>query len=209
MRIRKLIPIVLALLFLSACGPVLTVNPLFEESDRVFEPALLGTWCDGNTSFSFRPYGKKLYFLVYRDGLKQSQYILTVGKVGGQLFMDAYPSDRKYNDAGRPVDQESTEAFLPAVPMHVIMKVDFQDDDLYLALLDQDWAAAHLDKITYDYGTGSIIKTPDDDNIFLTLPTDRLQDFVKSYEDDPGAFPPGEPLRRIDQTGSGAKVPQG
>lgn len=202
MRIRKLIPIVLAALFLSACGPVLTVNPLFEESDRVFEPALLGTWGDAGSSFTFKPYGKKLYFLVYRDGPKQSQYIVTVGKLGDQLFMDAYPSERKYNDAGKPIIQESNEAFLPAVPMHVIMKVDIRDDDLYLALLDQEWAAAHLDKITFDYGPGSAIKTPDDDILFLTLPTDKLQDLVKSYKDDTEAFPAEEPLTRRDQAGS-------
>lgn len=202
MRIRKLLPVVLATLFLSACGPVLTVNPLFEESDQVFEPALAGTWGEGSTSFSFKPYGKKLYFLIYRDGPKQSQYIVTMGRLGDQLFMDAYPADRNSIEEARTVIPESIEAFLPTVPMHVIMKVDFQDDDLYLAPLDQDWAAARLDTITFDYGPGSAIKTPEDETIFLTLPTDKLQDLVKSCKDDAEAFPAGDALTRSDQAGS-------
>lgn len=37
---------VLLLSLLGACGPVLSIHPLYTDKDVVFDPALLGSWID-------------------------------------------------------------------------------------------------------------------------------------------------------------------
>jgi len=188
MRAAKLFVITAAGLLMASCGPALTLNPLFEESELVLEPALVGTWGEGETLMKFESGDRKTYKLTYRDGSKVSVFEAKLGRLGGQLFMDIYPVDKQGSEEG-------SEAYAPLVPMHTLMKVEIEDDQLVLYLLDSDWVQKQLDEANLQLDAEHVLKTGDD--LFITLSTDQLQDLVRNHACDDEAFPRSDPLPRI------------
>jgi len=189
MRGAKLFVIAAAGLLMASCGPALTLNPLFEESELVLDPALLGTWGEGETFMKFECGDRKTYKLTYRDGTKESVFEAKLGQLDGQLFMDIYPVDQEGSEGGN-------EAYAPLVPMHTIMKVEIEDDQLVLYLLDSDWVQKQLDEGGLQLDAEHVLKTGD--NLFITLSTDRLQDLVRNHAYEDEAFPRSDPLPRIE-----------
>jgi len=53
LRAAKLFVVTIVTLLAVSCGPALTLNPLFEDSEMILDPALLGTWGDGQTLVTF------------------------------------------------------------------------------------------------------------------------------------------------------------
>ena len=189
MRAAKLFAITIATLLVASCGPVLTLNTLFQDSETILDPALLGTWGEGQTFVTFERGEGKSYKLTYRDGSKTSILVAELGCLDGQEFLDIYPSDEEG-------DRAKNEAYAPRLPLHTVMRVQVDDDELVLDSLDEDWVQKQVDGGSLELDAEHVLKAGDD--LFITLPTEKLQDFVRKHAYDDEAFPPSDPLPRVE-----------
>ena len=188
MRAAKLFAVMIAMLFVASCGPVLTLNELFEDSEIILDPALLGTWGEGQTFMTFERGEGKTYKLTYRDGTKVSVLVAELGCLDGQMFLDVYPPDKES-------DQASNEAYAPRLPLHTVMRVQVDDNQLVLDSLDEDWVREQLANGSLELDAEHVLKAGDD--LFISLSTAKLQDFVRNHAYDDEAFPPSDPLPRL------------
>jgi len=188
MRATKFFAVTITMLLVASCGPVLTLNTLFEDSQIILDPALLGTWGEGETSVTFERGEGKTYKLTYRDGTKVSVLAAELGCLDGQEFLDIYPADEQG-------DRAKNEAYAPRLPLHTVMRVQVDDDELMLDSLDEDWVRKEVDRGSFELDAQYVLKAGDD--LFIALPTEKLQDFVRNHAYDDEAFPPSDPLPRV------------
>jgi len=189
MRGAKLFVVAAAALLIASCGPALTLNPLFEDSQLIFDPALLGSWGEGQTSLMFERGDGKTYKVTYRDGTTVSVLVGKLGRLDGQMFLDIYPVD---NEDG----QSEKEAYAPRIPMHTVLRAVIDDDQLLLDPLDEDWVKNQVDDGGIELDAEHVLKAGD--GLFITLSSKELQDFIRNHAYDDEAFPPSDPLPRIE-----------
>ena len=189
MRAAKLFAVTIAMLLVASCGPVLTLNTLFRDSETILDPALLGTWGEGETFVTFERGEGKTYKLTYRDGTKVSVLVAELGCLDGQEFLDIYPADPEG-------DRAKNEAYAPRLPLHTVMRVQVDDDELMLDSLDEDWVRKEVDRGSLELDAQHVLEAGD--GLFITLPTEKLQGFVRNHAYDDEAFPPSDPLPRVE-----------
>ncbi len=98
---KKLLPLLAGLLFLTGCVPVDSLNPLYTDKDAVFDESLLGSWVgpdkgeEGGLEILAREKdGKKSYVLVMTDKdkdlnvFKKTVYHASLVKLNEHLFLD-------------------------------------------------------------------------------------------------------------------------
>ncbi len=122
----------LGLLWLSGCW-IPSVNPLYEEGDIVFEPALVGIWQADEAKtgmvFTRRP-DSKCYTLVYlEEGQEKSDFDACVVQLGAIRYLDIKPAESKQPDA--------LSAHL--LPLHSFWKLQLVSDRLELQALNTEW----------------------------------------------------------------------
>jgi len=118
-----------------------------------------------------------------------SVLVAELGCLGGREFLDIYP-------AAKEGDRAENEAYAPWLPLHTVMRVEADDDQLVLDNLDEDWVQKQVDNGSLELDAEHVLKAGDDP--FITLPTKKLQDFVRNHAYDDDAFPPSDPMPRVD-----------
>ncbi len=203
MRILKYVAILGMTVFAISC--VWSLQPLFEESDLVFEPSLVGTWktTDKPDTWTFeKAPNSKEYVLIYHqaeyepDGAFSGKktvpgdtvrFQVRAGRLGGHIFLDFFPEEK---------DNPWTRNDLfnwHLIRAHTICRVWMQKDDLRLDWLDQDWL-----KEAVESGKVTIAHAEAEDGLVVTAPTKELQQMVLKYAEDNEAFPPAdETLHRM------------
>jgi hypothetical protein len=172
------------LLSMSACGPLPSLNPLWDEGHAVCEPALVGTWIseDNDEIMTIMQTGRDEYRMVYVSGEEASQYEVHAVLLEGRLFLDLCP-DKELLD-----ERLHSEAYIPLVTTHFFLRAAVWPDGLELACLDDEAIEKRLDR-----GAIEIPHAKSADGLLLTAQTDELQDFVVRLADDPDVW--GEPAR--------------
>jgi hypothetical protein len=143
----------LAIMAIATCvlSCVWSLQPLFEESDLVFEPGLVGAWktMDKEDTWSFeRTKNSNAYVLVYHQAKFEPEgpfsgkgsvpgdtvrFQAGLGRLGGYLFLDLIPEE-----TGNP--QVHNDLFnWHLIRAHTICRVWLQKDELRLGFLDEDW----------------------------------------------------------------------
>jgi hypothetical protein len=189
-RIAAPLMAVLLLCLLAACGPVLSIHPLYTDKDAVFDPALVGTWVDPHDSSSapiiFERSSNNSYKAITRldkDTSVDQIFEAHLVKLNGRLFLDAVQTKNRISG------QEEDMGI--AVPGHMFARVSIEGDSLRLDLLDQDWIKDQLAT-----GKTSIGHEEVDGDIVLTASTSKLQEFIVEHAGDKGAFEQSAPLQR-------------
>lgn len=183
MRIKKLLFYLLAAV-LGGCVPVMSLHPLYDEEDLLFDDKLLGTWVDDHNDpdtiwqFSRPDESKKEYELVFTD--KEGQkgiFVARLVKLKDKLFLDARPEQFP---SGK---QEMEEMALPYnafffVPVHTFIKIDCIEAVAAVKNclpegeeVDEDT----LEELSKDYDRALKLRLTDDD------------EFKKLLEEDPNA----------------------
>jgi hypothetical protein len=137
MKPKKILFYLLAVL-MGGCIPVMSLNPLYEKKDLLFEEKLLGTWVDANDpnlaegAWEFRrsTESEKAYELTITAKEKNKgpfaigSFAAHLVKLDGSLFMDVFPN--RLSSGKEQVDQESLvyNAFF-FIPAHTFLKIDF------------------------------------------------------------------------------------
>ena len=178
-----------ATLFLAACYP--SVHPYYTEKDLVFEPRLVGDWCEKERDqesavWRFAKKDDLSYDLTIReqDG-KEGQFVARFFKLKGESFLDLIPAKCDY------VETQAEIVACAMVPGHLLVRVVQKDAELGLAFFDWDW----LDKLLKE-NPQALAHLREDDRVIITAPTRALQRFVLKHVGQGEMFDDLEPMVR-------------
>ena len=187
MRTIKILIVLGLVTGLAACVPVVSVHPLFNEGEEVFEPALVGTW-KGQGDFkenvmSFRKSADKTYELTFPNpkGRERLKYDAHLIKLEQHLFLDLTLNALELNS-----HKYDFQEFLGFLPCHVFFKIEIEGKVLHLAYLDDEWMRKMTDR--GEDSVGHELLGEQKDGIVLTAPTRDLQKLVLKYAQDEKAF---------------------
>ena len=181
----------LALFLVTGCI-VTSVNPLYTQKDLVFDPALVGTWSEGEgkDTWSFEPAGGKKYKLLHTDedgriGTFEAHLL----KLGKYQFLDLHLVDPGEKEEWQ-INQLAALALIMR-PGHLFLKVSQIEPTLQWSALSEDWLNKLLEKdpkaIQHERIQFGSENTNDHRNV-LTAGTKDLQKFVLKYADSEEAF---------------------
>ena len=127
---RKISAITL-MLMLAACGPTLTLQPLWDEQHLVAEPGLEGQWIDsdGERILRFRQGGDKRYTVDFVTADGASRYDGHLVRLGDHLFLDLCLGEKAANTL------IEGQAFAPLLPAHFFARLRLDNGRLHLGLL--------------------------------------------------------------------------
>jgi hypothetical protein len=188
-------------LTVGALSCVWSLQPLFEESDLVFEPGLVGTWktADNEDTWTFeKAEDSNAYILVQHQAKfepdaslsdkktipgDEARFEASLGRLGGRLFLDLIPEAE-----GNPWAHNDLLNW-HLIRAHTICRLSWEKDTLRLDWLDEKWLEEGFKsgKITIAHAQAS-------DGWVVTAPTKELQQLVLKYADDNAAFPPSDDI---------------
>lgn len=185
MNTKKFLFYLLAAL-LGGCVPVMSLHPLFNEKDVVFDEKLLGTWVDdSNNIWEFKDPNKqeKTYELIVIDhGGEKGLFDAHLTKLQNKLFLDVYPAKLPCGEEDPNEIEWHFNAFF-FIPFHTFMKINSIEPELKLLLTDDEDMKKLLDEDPNAVKHESV-----KDGFILTASTKELQAFVLKYADDSRLF---------------------
>jgi hypothetical protein len=111
------------------------------------------------------------------DSVSSTTFIVRAGVIDGTWFFDSTPA-------------KGSDDF-HMISTHLLMKVRFDADTMFLSFLEADWLQRKLED-----GTVVLPHITYDDEILITASTQELQHFVSRFASDADAFPnPGKFVR--------------
>jgi hypothetical protein len=204
MNAKKLLFYLLAV-FLGGCLPVMSLHPLFNEKDVVFDKKLLGTWVDDpnspETTWEFKraDANENAYRLIFSDKDGKGLFVANLVKLKDKLFLDVHLGDShgesqfvvgEVKDPNVMKDSNKIDFwpynFLLLIPAHTFIKINSIEPQLKMLLTDNEEIARFLkadpNAIKHEF------LDKDEDNPVLTASTKELQAFVLKYADDSRVF---------------------
>ena len=191
----------LFVLIIGSCGPVLSLYPLYNVSDTIYEPKLSGSWADdanGITIAFSRPEGEgKTYHVEYttkdKDSKKVGKGIFSayLVRLGNRLFLDVFPEEMPNGSLEDPNNYKWYYNAFFLVPGHTFAVVDSIEPQLKMRITDSDKLKGYLEKepnaVKHEIVTDSLV---------LTAKTAELQKFVIKYADNRDVFSTEMNLKR-------------
>jgi hypothetical protein len=177
---------------LGSCVPVMSLHPLYNENDVIFDEKLLGLWVsDSNESMEFTRAEKeeKTYQLILTSIDKNSKrevrgiFDVRLVKIENKLFLDVFPNQFPCGKLEEPNEVKWFYNAFFLAPMHSFVKVDSIEPQLKLRLTDNDTIKKFLVK-----DPNAIKHEMVEDNPVLTADTKTLQKFVLKYADSNDVF---------------------
>lgn len=191
----------LFVLIIGSCGPVLSLYPVYNVSDTIYEPKLIGSWVDevNNVTMDFtRPEAEgRNYRLVYtsidKDSKKAAKGIFSayLVRLGNKLFLDVFPEEMPNGSLEDPNNYKWYYNAFFLVPGHTFAVVDSIEPQLKMRITDSDKLKDFLEKepnaVRHEIVTDSLV---------LTAKTAELQKFVIKYADSRDVFSTEMNLKR-------------
>jgi hypothetical protein len=193
MRKAALGLVLLASIFLAGC-PVTDLLPLYNSSDAITEPALVGKWAmqdpSEKGSISFEKTQGNAYAMVLNDpdqGVADT-YEVHLVRLGGNLYADIRFSKRTRGGNDKNNDEDMPIGMISA---HMIAKLQIAKDDLAFATMEDD--ALKKNSATDKPSLAYLDYEPD--GILVTSDTDALRRYVLAHASD--GFSEVEHWRRV------------
>jgi len=163
----KTILLVACLACVSSGCLVLSVNPGYDETTLVWDPALLGNWYDADDKATLKiERGEwKSYRVHYVHPIETGDLTGYLTIIGDDRYLDVMPA--RGEDRG---------SFL--IPVHALLRVRLDGDRLELAPLSYDW---FLDRLRAGRSIpGLSVALDQKENALVVSPVDRLRDWVRT-----------------------------
>jgi hypothetical protein len=164
-----------AVLVTSACVP--SLYPFYTVEDLVYDPAVAGTWKEGDDTWTLERSGSGYSLTIVEDGMA-AEFSAHLTQLGGHRFLDIYP------EGDPPVNSEFLKGHL--VPAHTLWKLSLEGETMRLAALDADWLEDGLES-----GAVSVPHSrwgDDNGSVVLTAATSVLQQFLVAHAENARAF---------------------
>ncbi len=167
---------------LCAClltGCLRSIHPLYTSDDIVFREELLGTW---SIQYNHGP-GNSIDLKF--ESVDDEMYRMTVTALGSDLLYDAALVElggHMFLDYRRTFERENPEANLhyrDMLPMHILVRIRFEDECLVTEFLDKTWLDNHL-----RHHPEALDHTFIGDRLLLTADTEDLQQFFVAHAED-------------------------
>jgi hypothetical protein len=177
---------------LGGCVPVMSLHPLYDEQNIVFDEKLLGLWSsDSNETMEFTQPEKKekTYQLILTSIDKDSKrpikgiFDVRLVKIENKLFLDVFPNQSAAGGLEEPNEAKWFYNSFFLMPMHSFVKVDSVEPQLKLRITDDDSMKKFLEK-----DPNAIKHETVEDNPVLTADTKTLQKFVLKHADSNDVF---------------------
>lgn len=183
---------ILASVFLAGC-PVSDLHPLYNSSDNVLEPLLVGKWIPPDSGdkgyIAFEKSSGSGYTMILSDpdtGLTD-RYDFQLVRLGGNLFADLHFSTRTHAD-------KNVDMPIGVIATHMVVKLTVTQDDLGWATMDDDALKNVLknDAPSEKSGVGNMAY--DSDDSLVMAGTETLRRYVTAHATD--GFSEGDHWRR-------------
>jgi len=190
--------VILFAVVLCLAGCLTTLHPIFTAKDLITDPRLIGNWEKAkdkskviyrqpnvnelnNLSPALQSEAGKIYMLDEKDeqGDIRSTYYAFMVKLGKYYYMDYYPASEK--------ERQSADNFFAAhyIPMHSIYRIEFKNNNSFdVRRLD----GGYLEKLIKNKQIRIRHEVMEDGGIFITAPTEELQQYLIKYSDVPEAY---------------------
>jgi uncharacterized protein YceK len=157
-----------ALLVLTGCASVVTLNPLYTgEHDLVQDLPIEGAWEDGEDVWAITRH-RDGYTLIDNDGDRLKAHLV---RIGDARYLDVEPAEKP------PL----------TMAVHMILKVSIEDGKLCVAVMDSDWFRNELRTVGVETR----------DALLLTASTAELRRIVEQYGGDARAFGDTSRMKRL------------
>ncbi len=186
MRVWITLVAVYLAMFLCSCedtgNPLVPcLHPLYADTDREFDPALVGSWTDEDAyvTFTFVKQGDAAYKLTVTEPEQEkpvaADFEVHLVRIGSQYFLDFYPGAPNVGDDFYR---------LHLLPVHTIARITVEPEHLQLSLLDSAWLKKQMDNKSVQLDSNKV-----DGDVILAATTEELQGFVDRFATDDDAFP--------------------
>ena len=195
---KVILSTILLSVILCLAGCLTTLHPIFTGKELVTDPRLIGSWEKAkdkarvsyrrpdaneinNLTAALQNEAGKIYMLDEKDeqgNTKSTSYAFMV-KLGKYYYMDYYPAGEK--------EWQSADHFFAAhyTPMHAIFRIQFKNDHSFdIRRLD----GGYLEKLIKNKQIRIKHEVMEDGGIFITAPTEELQQYLIKYSDVPEAY---------------------
>ena len=195
---RIKVSVILFAVVLCLAGCLTTLHPIFTAKDLITDPRLIGNWEKAkdkskviyrqpnvnelnNLSPALQSEAGKIYMLDEKDeqGDIRSTYYAFMVKLGKYYYMDYYPASEK--------ERQSADNFFAAhyIPMHSIYRIEFKNNNSFNV---QRLDGGYLEKLIKNKQIRIRHEVMEDGGIFITAPTEELQQYLIKYSDVPEAY---------------------
>jgi len=195
---RIKVSVILFAVVLCLAGCLTTLHPIFTAKDLITDPRLIGNWEKAkdkskviyrqpnvnelnNLSPALQSEAGKIYMLDEKDeqGDIRSTYYAFMVKLGKYYYMDYYPASEK--------ERQSADNFFAAhyISMHSIYRIEFKNSNSFNV---QRLDGGYLEKLIKNKQIRIRHEVMEDGGIFITAPTEELQQYLIKYSDVPEAY---------------------
>jgi len=176
----------LCLMVVQSSCVIRSLHPWFPSSDVTNETDLLGGWVGTNdgkdVAMTFVRGDKNEYIVQYVEGTTYGTFRGTLGKIGGEFFLDF-----------RPVEAPPGIEGLISFPAHSVAKLEIGSEKLVIRRMNYGLAKSRAsgEKL------GNLQITWDDENeMLITAKSEDLRAFLSSNSRDENLFGPAISLTR-------------
>jgi hypothetical protein len=197
----------------AASNPVKSLQGLFSDQECELVPEFQGVWSIRSETYTIREIHDRRYWIIDQDADSETgnklALELCVAHLDGRLFYDATfqllgPGDKPTLPSEFVVGNAFAFNVLRGfwVPMHIIGRLEIDENVLHVRALDNDWLQAALKSRLV-----SVTSAQDDSGeYFLTAPRKELKAFAARLAKDPKAFSDQEDFTRVPERKSNAPL---
>lgn len=181
---------ILTMLAMSSCL-VSSLHPFFKAKDKVYDPALLGSWMDGDSciwtiernmiteEFMGPERADSSYRITYYEGEGMiGIFTGTLFKLKGNLYVDFYPDpDEEHH--------KSDFASMHHFPTHTLARIGMDGEGIMLYWYGEEWLTDLFEQNRIKIHHESVDISPGYSRHVLTAQTDELQKFITKYANSP------------------------
>jgi len=178
--------VISGLLLMSSCL-VSSLHPFYKEKDKIFDPAMLGSWIDSDSciwtieknmvsdEFMGPEYHDSKYRLTYyEEEGRIGHFIGTLFELKGIKYVDFYPDPNEDHC-------ESDLSDIHHFPTHTLARVQLEQDILMFYWYGDEWLNELLEQNRIRIKHETVDVYSDYKRHLLTAPTDELQKFIIKY----------------------------
>ena len=189
MKPRIIILFTVVILLMSGCF-IKSLYPFYTQKDIVFDPAIIGTWLDADSStWKIKQQMKGFPGPSGPDSSYQVEIIEKDSSIGSfnahlfrlnnQFYLDFFPS-------GKIGSNDIVEENL--VLTHSLAKTEYNKNTITIKWFNEVWLEKLLNENKIRIRHEKLADNGEESNYLLTASTEELQKFIIKYGNDPQAF---------------------